>query len=121
MERLPPAGPSGVGEPPAPPSTPLEITIANATAAATRPPPPSAARRSRRPAGRGSRRRGRAESRRDLAVEPLAERGLHPRRTGAHGVDERGELEVLFADVLVGEDPVERVELRARRRRHLIA
>jgi len=61
------------------------------------------------------------ETHRDLAVESLAERGFHPRGPCAHRVDERSQLEVLLADVLVGEDPVERIELRPRRRRHLIA
>ena len=45
------------------------------------------------------------------AEEPRPEGGVHVRCAGAHRVDECGELEVLLADGLAGEDAVQRGKL----------
>jgi hypothetical protein len=48
---------------------------------------------------------------RDRRVKARGEVAIHLWRAGAHRVDERGELEVLLADRLAGEDAIQRGKL----------
>ena len=95
-----------------PPNTPEEITIVKATAAATRPPPANARRRTRvRRVAQAPEAATAAGGPPSRASRRSAKAGVDRRRAGAHRVDERGELEVLLADRLAGEDAIEGGEL----------